>query len=91
MCPAFSISNRKEDGLKFNYHNEFAPELMHELMHEEQHIQMQENLSDMGYQMMSMHGELEMMADQMAKGEISNYAQEDLLMAWESFYHEERY
>lgn len=71
--------------MQFNYYNELAPEMMHE----QQHIQMQEDLTGMNHQMMAMHGELEMLAQQMAKGEISNYAQEDLLMAWESFYHQE--
>lgn len=71
--------------MQFNYYNELAPEMMHE----QQHIQMQEDLTGLNHQMMAMHGELEMLAQQMAKGEISNYAQEDLLMAWESFYHQE--
>lgn len=71
--------------MQFNYYNELAPENMHEQMH----IQMQEDLTGLNHQMMAMHGELEMLAQQIAKGEISNYAQEDLLMAWESFYHQE--
>lgn len=68
-----------------NWYTDFAPEAMHEQVH----MHLTESLTDMNNQMMAMHGELNMLAQQMARDEISTYAQEDLLMAWESFYHQE--
>ena len=68
-----------------NWYTDFAPEAMHEQVH----MHLTESLTDMNNQMMAMHGELDMLAQQMAREEISTYAQEDLLMAWESFYHQQ--
>jgi hypothetical protein len=69
--------------MQFNYFNEHAAEQLHEM----QHRFLNESLTDLSHQMQAMHGELEMLANQMAEGQITNYGQEDLLMAWESFYY----
>ena len=71
--------------MSVNWYTDFAPEAMHEQVH----MHLNESLSDMNDQMMKMHNELDVLAQQMARDEISTYAQEDLLMAWESFYHQE--
>ena len=71
--------------MSVNWYTEFDPEAMHEKVH----MHLTESLTDMNNQMMAMHGELDMLAQQMARDEISTYAQEDLLMAWESFYHQQ--
>jgi predicted metal-dependent hydrolase len=64
-------------------------DISQEAMHEQAHMHLNESLTDMNNQMMAMHGELDMLAQQMARDEISTYAQEDLLMAWEAFYHQQ--
>lgn len=69
--------------MQFNYFNEHAPEQLHEM----QHRHFNESLTDLHFQMQSMHGELEMLTNRLADGQPMSYGQEDLLMAWESFYY----